>query len=232
MALFGKKENENSCSAVILAAGDSLRMGEDKSMMMLGNMPVLVRAIDAFQQCGLIDEIIVVTKMDKIESVADLCKEHNLSKVKKVIAGGSNRMESSLAGVSAVSRKAKLIAIHDAARPLVSQKLIKNGIYTAAEFKSAVPAIPSSDTLRIKDNDYIGAFIDRDSVVRIQTPQIFAADVIKGALTKAVEKKLQLTDDASALASIGFKIRLYEGDPVNIKLTVPTDLIIAEALLK
>ena len=231
MALFGKKEESVRCSAVVLAAGDSQRMGEDKALIELSGMPVLVRSISAFQKSALIDEIIVVTKSDKIEEIADMCNKYELTKVKKVIAGGSSRMESSLAGVSAVSKKAELIAIHDGARPLVSQKLIKNGVYTAKEFNSAVPAVKSSDTLRVKDGEYVGGFIDRDSVVRIQTPQIFSADIIKGALTRAVEKKLELTDDASALPAIGFKVKLFEGDPTNIKLTVPSDLPVAEALL-
>ena len=228
---FNKKDKKTFCSAVILAAGNSTRMGEDKSLLLLGGMPVLMRSVKAFQECGLIDEIIVVTSMDKIQTVADMCVEYEMKKVKKVIAGGASRMESSLAGVSSVSKKAKLIAIHDGARPLVSQKLIKNAFYTADEFGSAVPAISSIDTLREKNGDYIGGTIERDSVVRIQTPQIFEADIIKGALTKAVDMKLELTDDSSALAAIGFKIRLVEGDPANIKITVPVDMPVAEAIL-
>ena len=112
-ALFRKKDETPKCSAVIVAAGSSQRMGTDKVFMKLGPMPVLVRTVLAFQDNPLIEEIIIVTRKDKLEEVADLCHNCGLSKVSKVVIGGSTRMESALAGVSEVKKGAKLIAIHD-----------------------------------------------------------------------------------------------------------------------
>ena len=111
--LFKKTEQRNTCSAVIVAAGSAQRMGADKVMLELGCMPVLARTLLAFQNCDAIDEIIVVTRMEKVEEVASLCKKYGVTKVGKVIRGGKTRMESALAGVSEARSGAKLIAIHD-----------------------------------------------------------------------------------------------------------------------
>ena len=220
------------CSAVILAAGNSTRMGKDKAVLSLGGIPVLIRSIQAFQKHELVDEIIVVTREDAVQDIADLCAAWQLSKVKKVMAGGSTRAESSLAGVTAVSSRAEYIAIHDGARPLVTQKVITDTLYAARDYHAAVPVIPSTDTLRSVSGGFVGADVDRDSVIRVQTPQIFDADLIKGALTYALKKKIPLTDDSSAIRLTGFQVRTTEGDVGNIKLTTPEDLPVAEAILK
>ena len=130
-SIFSKPERTPVCSAVIVAAGSSQRMGSDKIMADLGGIPVLVRTLRAFQRSDVVKEIIVVTRAEKIEEIADLCKNHGIDKVSKVICGGATRTESCLAGVSEVDSKAKLIAIHDGARPLVSQDLILRTVYAA-----------------------------------------------------------------------------------------------------
>ena len=232
-SIFKKKEKFPKCSAVILAAGSSQRMGMDKTFMSLGSVPVLVRTLLAFEKSEHVDEIIVVTRVDKIEETARLCHGNGVSKLKMVIGGGATRMESALAGVSACSKEAKLIAIHDGARPLVTQELISRTVYAAEKYISAVPAIPSTDTLKIVDeNGVIVATPDRSKVFRVQTPQIFHADMIKGALTKAANDQLSITDDCSAMDMMGVKTHIVEGDINNIKLTTPHDIIMAEAILK
>ncbi|MBP3210139.1 MAG: 2-C-methyl-D-erythritol 4-phosphate cytidylyltransferase, partial [Oscillospiraceae bacterium] len=123
-------------------------------------------------------------------------------------------------------------AIHDGARPLITQKVITDALYAARDYHAAVPVIPSTDTLRMVENGFIGGDVDRDSVIRIQTPQIFDADLIKGALTYAVDKNVTVTDDSSAVRLTGFKIKTVEGDVNNIKLTTPEDVPVAEAILK
>lgn len=221
------------CSAVIVAAGKGERFGADKTLIDLCGKSVLVRAIEAFQYCTLIDEIIVVTSQDKIERVADICRANRLDKVKKVVAGGETRTESSLAGVCETRKFAKLIAIHDCARPLVSGRVIMDAILAARKDKAAVPGIVSTDTLKSVDGRYyVNGKINRDSVVRIQTPQVFEADLIKGALTDAVRKGISLTDDSAAVERAGFKVKVSQGDLNNIKITTKDDVIIAEALLK
>ena len=231
--LFKKTEQRNTCSAVIVAAGSAQRMGADKVMLELGCMPVLARTLLAFQNCDAIDEIIVVTRMDKVEEVASLCKKYGVTKAGKVIRGGKTRMESALAGVSEVRSNAKLIAIHDGARPFVTDEVIRRTVDAAAAYMSAVPVIRSTDTLKTIDEDglIIGS-VDREHTVRVQTPQVFNADLIKGALTKAVSDGLTLTDDCSAIEIMGIKTHTVDGDEDNIKLTTPRDLQLGELILK
>lgn len=220
-------------SAVIVAAGNSQRMGNDKLMAELGGKPVLARTLMAFQKSEYVDEIIVVTRVDRIEEIADLCKKYNIDKASKVICGGATRTESALAGVSEVQAKARLIGIHDGARPLVSQAVIERTAVAARDYLSAVPAIRSTDTLKkIDENGVVVDAVDRECTVRIQTPQIFAADYIKGALTNAMNKGVALTDDCSAMEAMGVKTHVVEGDENNIKLTTPRDMIFAEAILR
>ena len=228
-----KKEETPHCSAVIVAAGSSQRMGSDKLLHNLGIMPVLARTLLVFQDCELVDEIVVVTRMEKIMEVAGLCKKYRIEKASKVISGGATRMESALAGVPEGKKKARLIAIHDGARPLVSVELIENTVRAAAKYKAAVPAIKSVDTLKLaEDGETVTGSLDRELVLRVQTPQVFDADLIKGALTFAAEKKLPLTDDCSAVELMGVKARIVPGEEDNIKLTTPRDMLFAAAILK
>ena len=231
--VFKKNGAAPKCSAVIVAAGSSQRMGSDKLTAQLGSMSVLLRTLLAFERSEYVNEIVIVTRMDRVSEIADLCAQHELSKVSKVVAGGKTRMESSLIGVSSVKPGAKLIAIHDAARPLVSGALIKRTVCAAAEYMAAVPVVPSTDTLKAvgEDNRVIGT-VDRETTFRVQTPQVFDAILIKGALSKAAEKGLALSDDSAAMDMTGFRSFTVAGEEDNIKITTPRDLLIAEAILK
>lgn len=230
--VFRKKKKEPRFSAVILAAGSSTRMGRDKVELCIGGEPVVIRTIRAFESSPLVSEIILVTRGDRIAELADRVKEVRFQKVKAVIAGGSTRAESSLAGVLAADPKASLIAIHDCARPFVSERIIHDTACAARDYYAAVPVVPVTDTVKFKEGDFVGETLDRDLLCGIQTPQIFRADLIKGALTYAVKKKLPITDDTSAAAFLGVKSRMVEGDRDNIKLTTPEDIPFAEAIIK
>ena len=231
--LFRKKDKTPHCSAVIVAAGSSQRMGSDKLSAKLGCMPVLARTLLAFQNCELVDEIILVTRMEKVLELADLCKKYGIDKAAKVIRGGNTRTESALAGVSEVRAGAKLIAIHDGARPLVTDELIRATIIAAAKNMAAVPAVFSKDSLKaIDEKGYVTGPIDRERAVRVQTPQIFDADLIKGALSRAASDGLSLTDDCSAIEIMGVRAVTVPGDEDNIKLTTPRDMQIAELILR
>ena len=228
-----KEEEPLSCAAVVLGAGNAQRMGFDKMTAMLDGQPVLVRAINAFEQSPLIEEIVVVTKEERLEEVAELCKTYNLSKVSSVVMGGKTRTESALAGVMALKKDCRLTAIHDGARPFVSKQLIEDCIRRASIQYAAIPVVKSTDTLRAVDENgsLIGTY-DRDRVVRVQTPQIFLSEIIKGALSDAVQKGMTFTDDASAVERMGVRIQAVEGDEENIKLTTPQDMLIAQGILE
>lgn len=231
--IFSGGDKKPSCSAVILAAGSSVRMGNDKILAKLGEVPVLARTLRPFQDCDAINEIVVVTSLEKLNEVTELCREYNIGKVTKVVTGGKTRAESALTGVSEVSAKASLIAIHDGARPLVTEDLIRRTVEMAAKKNAAVPAIRSTDTLKTaaEDGAIIGT-VDRETTWRIQTPQVFKSELIKGALTKAMKQGLALTDDSSAMEILGVTTYLVEGDEENIKLTKPLDMLLAAAILR
>lgn len=232
---FIKKNTDEPprCSAVVVAAGSSSRMGHDKIMGALGGIPVLIRTLRAFEESDYVDEIILVTRLEMLEHAAMLCDKYGIKKVSKVICGGKTRTESALCGVSEVRKGAKLIAIHDGARPLVSQQLIKRVVYAARDNYSAVPAIKCTDTMKLVDgNGTVCGSVDRDKYMRIQTPQVFESSLIKGALTKAVKDGITLTDDCSAMDIMGIKTVTVEGEESNIKLTTPFDMAVAEAFLK
>ena len=146
---------------------------------------------------------------------------------------GKTRTESALAGVMALKKDCRLTAIHDGARPFVSKQLIEDCIRRASIQYAAIPVVKSTDTLRAVDENgsLIGTY-DRDRVVRVQTPQIFLSEIIKGALSDAVQKGMTFTDDASAVERMGIRIQAVEGDEENIKLTTPQDMLIAQGILE
>ena len=227
-----KQEKPLSCAAVVVAAGSAQRMGFDKLTVMLEGQPVLVRAIQPFENSPLISEIVVVTRADRLEEIAEMVDRYGLSKVSGVVAGGKTRTESSLAGVMAVKKDCGLIAIHDGARPFVSQGIIERCVHRASIQYAAVPVLKSTDTLREVDADgALAGTCDRDHVVRIQTPQVFLADLLKGALTDAVQRNISFTDDATAVERMGLTIQTVEGDEENIKLTTPQDFVLARGIL-
>ena len=228
-----KEEKPLTCAAVVLGAGSAQRMGFDKMTVMLDGQPVLVRAVNAFQQSSLIEEIVVVTKSDRIEEIADLCRQYNLTKVSAVVCGGKTRTESALAGVMALKKDCRLTAIHDGARPLVSQELIEACIRKASIQYAAIPVVKSTDTLRgIDEKGALTGIYDRDGIVRVQTPQVFLTELVKGALSDAVQKELTFTDDATAVERLGVRIQAVDGEEDNLKLTTPQDLMIAQGILE
>ncbi|MGI5935252.1 MAG: 2-C-methyl-D-erythritol 4-phosphate cytidylyltransferase [Oscillospiraceae bacterium] len=219
------------CSAVVLAAGASQRMGEDKLFCLLDGVPTIVHTLQAFNRSPYIHEIIVVTRAEKIVDVAKLCRDYGIAKVTKVLCGGSTRLESSLAGVSEISPKAKLAAIHDGARPLVTQKVIEDAIKTASLYKAVAPAIQVKDTVKLAESGIVTETPDRHITMAVQTPQVFAPELIKGALTYALQNELEVTDDCSAVEALGVQVHLCPGSEENIKLTTPLDFELAEAII-
>lgn len=228
-----KQSKSPFCSAVIVAAGNSQRMGKDKILMQIKDKPAIAYTLEAFQNADCIDEIVVVTKLDSLAVIADICNEYGITKTSKVVCGGKSRLESSLAGVFAVSEEASLIAIHDGARPFVSTNVIKRCVCAAETDGAAAPAVSATDTVRILNKK--GAVTltpDRNLVALIQTPQVFSSELIKNALTKAVEKKLPVTDDCSAVEAMRVKVSIVSGEQDNIKLTTARDIYLAERIIE
>lgn len=221
------------CAAVIVAAGSASRMqGIDKALADLCGKPVLLRTLEAFEACERVDTVVVVTRDDLIGTVEQLCRDHGLTKVQQVICGGSDRTQSVLRGLDALAKRSGLVAIHDGARPLVSQKILRETIEKAERTGAAAPAVPVKDTIKVTTDGVITATPDRSRLVAIQTPQTFDLDFIRGALYKALADNAPLTDDCSAAERLGMKVHLTEGSEENLKITTPMDLVVAQAILE
>lgn len=220
------------CAAVVPAAGSATRMdGQDKILTPLGDWPVLIHTLKALEASDLIDEIVVVTRGDLIVPVGQLCKDYALSKVSKVILGGDSRTRSVLAGILEVGEGTALIAIHDGARPLVSVEVIDEVVLRAGVCSAAAPAVPVKDTIKRASGGFVEQTPDRTDLFAVQTPQVFDADLILAALKKAEEDRASITDDCSAVERLGMSVALTRGSYENIKITTPTDLLLAEAIL-
>ena len=235
MALRRKRKEAGPpfCTAVVAAAGSSSRMqGEDKQFSLLAGRPVLAHTLLALERCPDVREIIVVTREDRILDVGDLCRQFGIGKAKKVVRGGATRTESVLCGALEADGRAELLAIQDGARPLVTPELISAAIREAARSGAAAPAIPVRDTIKEARDGLVLRTPDRSTLFAVQTPQVFESSLLKGALKQAREDGVQPTDDCMAVERLGMSVRLVEGDVTNLKITVPSDLVIAEALLK
>ena len=219
------------CGAVIVAAGTASRMGGiDKVMAPLNGEPMIVRTVRTFQACDAVKEIVIVTREDLIPKITSLCGKFD--KVMAVVAGGSDRAESVKNGLRMLSKKVKLAAVQDGARPLVTEAVIDRTIRAAHTYGAAAPAIPVKDTIKVVAGGIVSTTPDRATLKAIQTPQVFDFDLLKAALKKAFEDGAAITDDCSAVERLGYKVKIVEGDERNIKVTTPMDLKIAELLLE
>ncbi len=226
-----RRTHHSFCTCVVVAAGDSLRMGEDKLEMDLCGRSVLAQTLCALHGCAAIDEIIVVTKREKLDGIAQLREEFGLGKLTKAVIGGATRTESALRGVTAANRSAKLIAIHDAARPLVTAGIVEDAVHQAVLYSAAAPAVPVKDTIRIAEKGVVKETPPRDALYAVQTPQVFLADLIKGALTKAFDSGIAYTDDCAAVEALGVPVHLSRGSDENLKITTPADMETARVIL-
>lgn len=229
-----KKKNENAfCSAVVVAAGSARRMeGIDKILAPLGELPVIVHTLYAFQDCPAVHEVVVVTREDLMVEISRLCKDYRLDKVTKVVAGGSERIYSVRAGLKEVDPRAGLIAIHDGARPLVSQQILEETVARGWSTGAAVPAVPITDTIKRGENGQTVETVDRSQLWAVQTPQVFEAGLIRAALEKAVQDGENLTDDCAAVERLGMRVSLTNGSRENIKITTPFDLLLGQTILE
>ena len=223
------KRLEKKVSAVLVAAGSSTRMGFDKLSFDLGGETVLHRSIRAFAQCPLVDEIILVAGSNRAfaqQQAADCAKPVC------VVAGGATRAESAKNGVLAAS--GALVAVHDAARPFVSQQVITAALEAAARCGAAAPAVPVKDTIKaavrgsgktVPESCFVHATPDRSTLYAVQTPQCFDRAAYLAALEGLDAEKARLvTDDCSLFELTGRPVQLTQGDYANLKITTREDL--------
>ena len=165
--------------------------------------------------------------------MAELCQKCSLQKPVRVVVGGETRTHSVLAAALEANEKARLIAVHDGARPLIRPEQIDELIRFGERTYATAPAVPVSDTIK-RTEPSTGRVLetpDRAALFAVQTPQVFQAELLKAALQSAVNAEVTLTDDCSAVERLGKEVYLTAGDPENIKITTPLDLRLAEAIL-
>ena len=219
-------------SAIIVAAGSSQRMGFDKLLALLGDKPVLVHTLDAFEQTKSVDEIILVARAERVAELQELVRHSQFRKVREVVAGGAQRQDSVRAGLERLRAEATHVAVHDAARPLVMPEQIERVFALAREHGAAALAEPITDTLkRADENRFVTGSVSREGLYAMQTPQIFSRELLVAAYADVAAKNLSVTDEVSAVEHLGAKVVLVPNTELNIKITYPRDLLLAQSAL-
>lgn len=226
-------EIESQVAAVVVAAGSGERFKGDKQFADLLGVPVLARTLSVFDGCPHIRDIVVVGKKDSVADIQNLCDRYEISKVTAVVEGGKNRFESVVNGVKACSPDISFFAIHDGARPLVTDEIIADAVLRAKETGGAAPAVKVKDTVkRVNVEKRVVETPKRDFLYAVQTPQVFDSRLYKKALEKVENSDEEFTDDCSVMEFAGFDVFLTDGIYENIKITTPDDLEIARTILE
>lgn len=224
----------NFVSAIIVAAGGSVRMGiaDSKQFIPLLGRPAIEYTLRAFEKCHLIKEIVVVCREQDKERIRLIADENGFSKVSSLVEGGASRAESVRNGISAASSKAKYFAIHDGARPLITVEEIERVIEAAFETGAATLGVPVKDTIKIVDGyNKIESTPLRSQLRAVHTPQVFERELYQFALENAGDNMINFTDDCSLIEHMGGEVEVVKGSEENIKLTTPIDVVIAESIL-
>ena len=221
-------------SAVIVAGGRGERVGADKPKqhLLVAGKEVVVHSMLAFENCELIDEIIAVCR-DGEEAIYDSYKaKYGITKLKIAVTGGTTRQESALRGFEAISEKSKYIAIHDAARCLITPKDIDRILHDAYKYRAASAAAKCTDTIKLIDeNGFVSKTLDREHIYLAATPQVFERNLYMTAAYSAKMDGVTVTDDNALAERLGFKVKLTECQSTRLKITKSEDLITAEAMI-
>lgn len=220
-------------SAIILAGGKGKRMGANisKQYIELMGKPILYYTIKRFLSCKDIDKIVLVLPKDEIDYCREKVIDRYSLKVDLIVEGGKERQDSVINALDKLADD-EIVLIHDGARPFVSERIISEGIKYAKIYGAAAPGVMPKDTIKIKDNNSFSLSTpDRNTLVAIQTPQVFKLDIIKDCHKRIKAENIRVTDDTMVVEAYGNKVYLYEGDYTNIKVTTPEDLILAEKLI-
>ncbi len=221
-----------TAAAIIVAAGSGQRFGNaGKSFAIVGGMPMAWWSLTAASEAETIDEIVLVCGEHSQAAALALLEFFITTKPVTLAIGGARRQDSALAGIAATSANVDVVAIHDAARPLVSGELFDRAIEAAREHRAAILAVPVSDTIKRVVNDVVLETVIRDELVSVQTPQAFDKALLLEAFATA-GAGTTVTDEASLIESLGYQVHIVPGRNDNIKVTYPSDLILIEALLR
>lgn len=220
-------------AGIIVAAGQSRRMGFDKLFAILGQQPVLAHSLHTFQNASCIDEIIVVTAPGNAPMIESWVSEGGLTKLTQVVPGGQWRHHSVQRGLEAVSDKAGFVAVHDGARPLIAESDLLRCWHLAQTHGAAACARRITDTVKRVDGHHrVTGSVDRTNLWAMETPQIFDYQLLLRAYETVTQRGQLVTDEVSALESLGEPVILSETMKPNLKITFPQDLELAAHLLQ
>lgn len=219
-------------AAIIVAGGTGTRMNTEvpKQFLLLKALPVLMHSVSKFDD-GQTDIVVVLHESLHVQW-QNLCAKYNFTTSHRLANGGITRCESVYSGLKKLSSSVGLVAVHDAARPLVTKELVRNLFFSASEKGNSVPVTEVKDSLRMVNGDDSKS-IDRSLVRAVQTPQVFLYEELITAFKKCISKNIPLnfSDEASLMEFCGYKVNIVNGEYSNIKITYPHDLTLAEALL-
>lgn len=220
-------------SAIILAGGSSTRIGgkRTKQLTPILGVPTVVRTISVFEKCRFINEIIIVAKDDEMALYDAWKRKYGWKKVTKIVLGGADRQASVLNGFKSISDKSEYVYIHDGARCLVTEKMIRDVGHEACLHGAAIAAQKATDTVKIANGKNLST-PDRNNVWLAQTPQVFMTEMYRAAVYTAIKNGTLGTDDASLIEALGFPVYPVDCGKENMKITSPCDFAIAEAILK
>ena len=220
--------------AIMVAAGSSRRMGFDKLTADLAGKPVAAQSLLAFEAAPIVERIVLVTRQERVAEFEALCRAHGITKLADVVPGGAERHLSVWNGLQAAHAKPDdYVAVHDAARPLITPAAIQACYEKARHHGASACATPIADTLKRANADgaVIGS-VERDHLWAMQTPQIFLASLLERAYQQVLRSNEAVTDEVSAIHRLGVSVVLTRIDEPNFKITLPGDLALAELILK
>ncbi len=220
--------------AVVPAAGRGERFGGPvpKSLIPLGGRPLLRYPLDVLQRVDEVEAIVVAAPAEAVGAVEALARDAQLSKVVAVVPGGGDRQASVAAGLAALPPGPPLVVVHDGVRPFVSAGLVRAVVEAAVRCGAATAAVPVAETITRGEDGWVEATLDRSRLYHVQTPQAFDRALLEQAHRAATGEGFRGTDDASLVERLGHRVRLVPGSPLNLKVTVPEDLVLAGALLR
>ena len=220
-------------SAIIVAGGSSQRMGFDKLFAVIAGEPVIAHAIRAFERAKCVSEIVVVTREQRHDEIRKIASGAGFEKIRAIVPGGERRQDSVRAGLDRVDRDAKHVAVHDAARPLITPEQIERALTQCRVHGAAALAQPINDTLKRADGDLlVVGSVDRHQLYAMQTPQIFERKLIEEAYRAVYAENIPVTDEVSAVERLGYKIAVVLNYDFNFKITYPRDFPVADFILR
>ena len=221
--------------AIVLAGGAGKRMGSstNKQFLLLDNRPIIVHALQVFEECKPVDGIYLVVNQKDLSIIQEeILETYKFSKVLKLVIGGRLRQDSVRNGLEAIEEPCDIVIVHDAARPFVSPAFVEKSICLMEMFDAIIPAMPVRDTIKVISKEgFVQKTLERDSLWHVQTPQTFKYQLIMKAYREGMAKKFYGTDDAAFIEYLGKKVKVIEGSPYNLKITTPEDLVIARGIL-